>query len=228
MYTQFLACSLFTALVLSLPAPALSANSAQCEKQDTSCQAFAKLAEAEQYEKIIGQANPKKDYSPEARRIIGQAYLMVAGKEGNTPEQEEQYCLKALEYGATSAYMGLYFIHAGTNEARALGYLEQYVATKPRDSVPYVILGEDALQKKNYAAAHGYLTEGRKVARGRSANLDWLLFQASYLNGDYTTSAQMLESSFSQGRTAGDLKTLISSDPRFTDMGKRPEFRKFL
>ncbi|MDH4164652.1 MAG: hypothetical protein OEW15_18480 [Nitrospirota bacterium] len=219
--------ALFTGILIA-QSPVLAAGTSACEKKDTACQAFAKLAEAEQYDRIIETADPKKTYSAESRKIIGQAYLMIAGRETNTPEQEEQFCLKALEYGATSAYMGLYFIHAGTNAEKALGYLKQYVATKPMDSVPYVILGEAELEKNNYAAANTYLVEARRVARGKSGNLDWLLFQASYLNGDYATSAQMLDSSFSQGKTIGDLKSLIASDPRFSDVGKRAEFKKFM
>jgi len=216
------------AFLLMTHSPVHASDRASCPGMDPVCKTLAKLAEAEQYEKIIETADPKKTYSAESRKIIGQAYLMAAGRETNTPEQEEQFCLKALEYGATSAYMGLYFIHAGTNTEKALGYLQQYVALKPVDSVPYVILGEAELEKRNYASANTYLIEARKVARGKSGNLDWLLFQASYLNGDFATSAQMLDSSFSQGKTVGDLRALISSDPRFSDAGKRPEFRKFL
>jgi len=196
-----------------------------CSK-DTVCREFARLADAGQFEKLIARVDARKAYTSGAKAIIGQAYLMIAGKEGNTPEQEEQFCLKALEYGATSAYMGLYFIHAGQNEEKALGYLKQYVATGPRDSVPFAILGEVEMNKKNYAAAYTYLREAKKAARGSSSNLDWMLFQASYLTGDYHTASAMLDSSFAQGKTVGDLKTLVS-DPQFSDMGKQPQFKKF-
>jgi hypothetical protein len=36
----------------------------------------------------------------------------------------------------------------------------------------------------------------------------------------------MLDSSFAQGKTVGDLKSLVS-DPRFSDIGKNQQFRKF-
>ena len=197
-----------------------------CSAKDTSCREFAKLAVAGQYEKLIARVDAKKVYSDDSKALIGQAYLIIAGKEGNTPQQEEQFCLKALEYGATSAYMGLYFIHAGQNEEKALGYLKQYVATNPKDAVPFVLLGEAEMNKKNYAASYAYLREAKKVARGASANADWLLFQASYLTGDYNTASAMLDSSFAQGKTVGDLKSLVS-DPRFSDIGKNQQFRKF-
>ena len=197
-----------------------------CSSKDAPCREFAKLAEAGQFEKLIARVDGRKTYSSSARAVIGQAYLMIAGREGNTPAQEEQFCLKALEYGATSAYMGLYFIHAGQNEEKALGYLKQYVATGPKDSVPFVLLGEAEMNRKNYPASYTYLREAKKVARGASVNTDWLLFQASYLTGDYATASTMLDSSFAQGKTVGDLKSLVG-DPRFSDMGKHQQFRKF-
>jgi tetratricopeptide (TPR) repeat protein len=197
-----------------------------CSSKDSSCREFAKLAEAGQFEKLVARVDAKKGYSGEAKAIIGQAFLMLAGKDGNTPQQEEQFCMKALEYGATSAYMGLYFIHAGQNDEKAFGYLKQYVATNPKDAVPFVLLGEAEMTKKNYAASYAYLREAKKVARGASVNTDWLLFQASYLTGDYNTASAMLDSSFAQGKTVGDLKSLVS-DPRFSDIGKHQQFRKF-
>lgn len=214
-------------LLTSLPGTVLSANQSSCPAGDAACSSFAKLADAEQYEKIVEQIDLKATYSPEARRIIGQAYLMLAGRETNTPEQEEQFCLKALEYGATSAYMGLYFIHAAKDETKALGFLRQYVATQPKDSVPYVILGESELEKNNAAAAAEYLHTAKKVARGKSANLDWLLFQASYLTGDFATASAMLDSSLSQGKTSDEVKALAASDKRFADMHKRHELKKY-
>jgi hypothetical protein len=148
--------------------PAPCSDLPACAKNDTACREFAKLSGAEQFEQLVAQVNPKRAYSEGARRYIGEAYLMLAGREANTPEQEEQFCLKALEYGATPAYMGLYFIHAATDTEKALGYLKRYVATKPQDSVPYVILGEAELEKRNYSAASEYLTEAKKVSHGRS------------------------------------------------------------
>lgn len=204
----------------------LAAENSPCDEKDAICREFAGLAEAEQYDKIIGSIDAKKTYSDASRRIIGQAYLMIAGRETNTPEQEEQFCRKALEYGSTSAYMGLYFIYASKDTETALGFLKQYIATKPKDSVPYVILGDAELEKKNYQAADAYLREAKKVARGSSANLDWLSFQAGYLTGDYAYAGAMLENVMKKPEYEKELRTL-ASDPRFSGMEKRPEFKKY-
>lgn len=205
---------------------AADANDAVCAGNDAACRDFSALAATDQYEKIIDLVEPDKTYTAESREYIGQAYLMVAGRESNSLEQEEQYCRKALEYGASSAYMGLYFIHAGSDPEKALGFLKQYVATGPRDSVPYVILGEVELEKRNYEVARNYLVEARKLARGRSSNLDWLMFQANYLLGDYAAASALLDSAITQGRPVTELKVLMA-DPRFLGLENRPEFRKY-
>jgi tetratricopeptide (TPR) repeat protein len=198
----------------------------RCTAQDTACSEFAKLAETEQFERIIEKADGNKKYSEAARSYIGQAYLMVAGRETNTPEQEEQFCLKALEYGATSAYMGLYFIHAGQNPEKAIEYLKQYVATKPKDSVPYVLLGEAEMEKENYETANMYLREAKSIARGHSTNLDWMLFQVNYLLGDFAYASVMLDGALAQGQFINELRSL-AADPRYADLGIRPEFSKY-
>ena len=204
----------------------LASGNPACDAKDTICTEFSQLAEAEQYDKIIATVDPKKTYSEASRGIIGQAYLMVAGRESNTPEQEEQFCRKALEYGSTSAYMGLYFIYASKDTETALGFLRQYVATKPKDSVPYVLLGEAELEKKNYQAADAYLREAKKVARGHSANLSWLSFQAGYLTGDYVYAGTMLESALKKPEYEKELRAL-TTDPRFAGLEKRPEFKQY-
>lgn len=211
-------------VLAGLSAAVAAVPGTECMK-DRACQEFARLAENDQFDAILAKVDPNATYSSAAKDIIGQAYLMIAGKEGNTPEQEEMYCRKALEYGATSAYMGLYFIHAGENTEEALGYLREYVATKPNDAVPYVLLGESELEKGNYATARTLLENAKKLARGRSSHLDWLLFQAAYLTGDYALASNLLDSAIKQGYSVNDLKTLLS-DPRFNGLEKRPEFRK--
>jgi len=212
-------------LYLSLPSVLIAAGQS-CPEKDVQCSEFARLADAEQYDKIIGSLDAKTNYSDASRGIIGQAYLMIAGRESNTPEQEEQFCRKALEYGSTSAYMGLYFIYASKDAETALGFLKQYVATKPKDSVPYVILGETELEKKNYQAADAYLREATKVARGHSANLEWLSFMAGYLTGDYSYAGAMLEKVVKKPEYEKELRAL-ASDPRFAGMEKRPEFKQY-
>ncbi len=204
----------------------LAAGNTPCDEKDAVCREFARLAEAEQYDKIVGALDAKINYSDASRSIIGQAYLQMAGQETNTPEQEERYCRKALEYGSTSAYMGLYFIYASKDTEAALGFLKQYIATKPGDSVPYVILGDSELEKKNYQAADAYLREAKKVARGHSANLEWLSFLAGYLTGDYAYAGAMLESAMKKPAYEKELRGL-ASDPRFSGMEKRPEFKQY-
>jgi len=213
-------------LVLSGYSELLAGTNA-CAKSDAICREFAALSVAGKYQAIIDKVSPKRSYSDAARVLIGNAYLIASGREGITPQQEEQLCLKALEYGATSAYMSLYFIHAKTDTVKANGFLKQFVETKPQDAASYVLLGESDFKQGNYKGAKEYLHEAKKVSRGKSGDLDWLLFKASYLAGDYTMASAMLDSSFSQGKTAGDLKALASSDDRFAAMGKQYEFRKF-
>ncbi len=214
-------------LIVNASSAVHSSPQAACTQSDSICQEFARLMQAERYEEIVAKADPRKSYSRESRAHIGQAYLMMAGRDQNSPEQEEMYCRKALEYGATAAYMGLYFIHAEKEPEAALGYLQNYVETKPNDSVPYVILGESELTKRNYDAARQYFVEARRVSHGLSANLDWLLFQASYLSGDFATASSMLESALSEGKTKDDLQALIDADRRYTEIGTRKEFRRF-
>jgi tetratricopeptide (TPR) repeat protein len=216
-----------TALALMVMVQAIGqAAEVSCPAKDSVCKEFAKLTNAGQFEKLIAQVDAAKTYSRDSQDMIGQAYLLLAGKEGNTPEQEEQLCRKALEYGATSAYMGLYFLYSGTNTEAALGFLKQYIAAGAPDAVPYVLLGEAEMDKENYAAANAYFREAKKMSRGVPRDLDWALFKTSYLTGDYHTASTMLNSAFSQGKTVGDLKALVV-DQRFSDMGKRMEFKKF-
>jgi tetratricopeptide (TPR) repeat protein len=219
---------IFIIAVIGIIIARLSAVQAaeKCTAQDTVCREFAKFAEAEQFERIIEKVDGNKKYSEAARYYIGQAYLVVAGREINTPEQEEQFCLKALEYGATAAYMGLYFIHTDRNPEKSIGYLKQYVATKPKDSVPYVLLGEAEMEKENYETANMYLREAKSVARGHSTNLDWMLFQVNYLLGDFTYASVMLDGALAQGQFINELRSL-AADPRYADLRIRPEFRKY-
>jgi len=225
MQKRFIGVALAVMLFISGQSGAMAAENS-CSANDAACKQFSTLAAAQQFDRIIEKVEAAKTYSADAKAIIGEAYLMLAGKEGNSPAQEEQFCLKALEYGATSAYMGLYFIHASQNEEKALGFLKQYIAAKPKDSVPYVLLGQAEMDKGNYAASNELLREAKSVARGHSTNLDWMLFQVSYLLGDYAYASTMLDGALTQGQFVNELRSL-SADPRFSDMSVRPEFRKY-
>ncbi len=202
-----------------------NAAGAPCAETDTVCKQFSALSEQDQFDKIISLVDSSTVYSEAARGYIGKAYLALAAAETNTPEQEEAFCRKALDFGAVQAYMGLYFIYAQKDEAAALGFLKQYIATSPRDSVPYVILGESELDKKNYRLSDEYLRESKKVARASSPRVDWMLFQANYLLGNFQYAGEMFESAVKNGRFDEELKA-IARDSRFEGITKRTEFRK--
>lgn len=213
------------AIIITTASTSLSSESTLCKDQDPVCKDFEILAKAGQFDKIISKVDTTAKYSDGARRYIGQAYLWRASAESNTPEQEEAFCRKALEFGSTQAYMGLYFIYADKDEVKALDFLKQYVATKPHDSVPYVILGESELGKNNYQLADVYLRQSKKVSRASSARVDWMLFETNYLLGNYRYASEMFENALKNGRFDKELKAL-AADARFQGIEKRPEFRK--
>jgi len=213
-------------LIISLQSGAMAAGST-CSAKDAACKEFSMLAAADQFDKIIEKVDAKTTYSEAARSYIGQAYLMVAGRETNTPQQEEQFCLKALEYGATSAYMGLYFIQSGQDPDKALEYLYQYIMTDPKDSVPYVLLGEAEMEKENFEDANLYFRAAKTRARGHSTNLDWMLFQVNYVLGDFAYASAMLDGALTQGQYVNELRSL-SANPFFADLSTRPEFKKYV
>jgi tetratricopeptide (TPR) repeat protein len=205
-----------------------SAPVSRCEESDKVCKEFEGLTEAEKPEAIIAkyEAARTEKYSDESLRLVGGAYLAMASRDNLTPEQEEGYYRKALGVGHSIAYMGLYFFHVQKDEEKALGFLQEYVKTKPADTVPYVLLGEAELERKNYALADGYLREAKKVARAHSPRVDWLLFQANYLLKNYQFAREMFESAVTKGNFEGEAKAL-SADPRFEGIGKRPEFKSY-
>ncbi len=228
MQKYFVGLLVFSALALA-PALGFASDSPQpslCPDKDTVCREFETLVRNEQYTAAIGKIDPKAVYSETTRQYIGKAYLGIAPAETNTPEQEEQYCRKALEYGAIQAYMGLYFVTVQKNPEAALGYLRQYVAQKPRDSVPYVILGEAELANNHYQEADALLRDSKKVARANSPRVDWMLFKADYLLGKYTDAALLFETAVASGQFDSQVKEL-ASDTRFSGIGQRAEFKKF-
>lgn len=217
-----------SALTLA-PGMGFAADSPQpslCPDKEALCKEFETLVQNEQYTAAISKIDPKAAYSETTRQYIGKAYLGLAPAENNTPEQEEQYCRKALEFGAVQAYMGLYFITVQKDPEAALGYLRQYVATNPRDSVPYVILGEAELAKNHYQEADAFLRASKKVARANSPRVEWMLFKANYLLGNYEDAARMFESAAASGQFDGQVKEL-ASDVRFSGIANRTEFKRF-
>jgi Flp pilus assembly protein TadD len=122
--------------------------------------------------------------------------------------------------------MGLYFITVQKDPEAALGYLRQYVATNPGDSVPYVILGEAELEKGRNREADAFLRASKKVARANSPRVEWMLFKANYLLGNYSDAARMFESAVASGQFDKQVKSL-ADDARFSGIGMRPEFKRF-
>jgi len=206
------------------PAPKTS----HCADTDKLCKQFESLTEAQQPEQIVGQYESARTaaYSEDARRYIGSAYLALASRDNISPVQEEGYYRKALELNHYIAYMGLYFFHVQQDEEKALGFLKEYVKTKPADTVPYVILGESELNKKHYELADRYLQEAKKVAHAHSPRVDWMLFQTNYLLKNYAFAKEMFESAVTKGKFDNELKA-ISMDPRFEGIGSRPEFKQY-
>ncbi len=214
-------------LVTVLPAAgSASSPASRCEEGDKVCKEFERLTEEQLPEKIINQyeAATGAELSAGSRFYIGSAYLALASSDGVTPEQEERCYWKALKLGYPVAYMGLYFFHVQKDEEKALGFLREYVKTKPEDTVPYVILGEAELNRNNYAGADAYLREAKRVARAYSPRVDWLLFQANYLLKNYQFASEMFTNAVTKGTFENEIKAL-SSDIRFEGIEKRPEFQ---
>ena len=223
MITRFI---LLLAFVLAPAITQAASWAPDCKGSDESCKTFQKHLMDGNFETVIAGVAPNVNYSEEARYYIGKAYLGLAGKEGNTPGQEEAYCRKALEYGQTQAYMGLYFLTADTDPKKALGYLREYVATKPGDAVPYVILGESELENGNYREADALLRESKKVGKAKSTRVDFLLFRANYLMKDYSSASEMFGSALQFGKFERELKELMA-DKRFEGIENRPEFSRY-
>lgn len=219
---------LLTVFLIALNLAASSsgvAAASRCADADAICRDFEKYLEAEQPEKVLARYKPSGNYSDAALSLIGSACLAMASRDNITPEEEEGYYRKALSVKHYIAYMGLYFSTVQKDEEKALNYLREYVKTKPADTVPYVILGEAELQRNRYALADTYLREAKRVAHAYSSRVDWLLFQANYLQKNYAIAQEMFESAITRGTFEKEISAL-SDDPRFADISARPEFRK--
>jgi len=213
-----------------IPAAAFAANSApqvsRCAETDKVCRQFEKLAQGKQFEKIVDLYETGMRYSDESRAFIGEACMALASRPNITPAQEESYYLGALQVKHAIAYMGLYFLYAQKDEAKALGFLREYIKTNPADTVPYAILGETELNNKNYELADTYLRQAKKVAYAYSPRIDWMLFQANYLLKEYQFARERFESAVTKGKFEKELKAL-ASDPRFEGIDMRPEFKQY-
>ncbi len=227
MKKHFISIILVIVAVIALPATGLTSESlSRCADKDTACRNFEQFLEAQQPEKIIEQYNSAIPYSEDARIFIGEAYLAMASRDNISPDVEESYYRRAIEVKHNIAYMGLYFFYAVKDEEMAIGFLRDYLQTRPADTVPYVILGEYELNRMNYELADSYLRLAKQVAHAHSPRVDWLLFQTSYLLKNFTLAKEMFESAVTKGKFDKELKAL-TSDPRFSEISKRPEFSQF-
>ncbi len=213
------------ALCIMGAASTASATTTLCKDGDGVCKEFQTLTDAGKESIIVSRAEKGGKYSDGARYLIGKAYLAMAAQETNTPEQEVAFCHKAIEFGAVQGYMGLYFLTVQKNEEQALGYLRDYIKTKPQDPVAYVILGESELGKKNYQVADAFLREAKKISRASSPRVDWMLFQVNYLLGNYPYAGERFEAALNGGFDK-EIKTILS-DTRYDGIAKRPEFKKY-
>ncbi len=203
-----------------------SSPASRCTDADNVCREFERLAELEQPEKIIEQYETRTGatLSEESRFYIAQAYLAIAARDDVSPALEESCYWKALKLDYSPAYMGLYFFYVQKDEEKALGFLREYVKTKPADTVPFVILGEAELNRTNYTAADAYLREAKRVANAYSPRVDWMLFQTNYMLKNYRFASEMFANAVTKGNFEKEIKAL-SSDPRFSGIEKLPEFR---
>jgi len=212
-------------LIIAASAPGYASPASSCESTDTVCREFEQFIDAGQFDKIVAQYETAGGiaYSEGSRSYIGQAYLALASREDISPEQEERCYINALKLNCPIAYMGLYFFHVQKDEEKALGFLREYVKTKPADTVPFVILGEAELAGNNYETADAYLREAKRVAHAYSPRVDWLLFKANYLLKNYQFASEMFMNAVTKGKFESEIKAL-STDPRFEGIEKRPEF----
>ncbi len=215
----------FTLLITASLQADASSPASRCENADTVCTEFERLTDAGQFGKIVAQYEAAEGtaYSEGSRSYIGEAYLALASRDDISPEQEERYYMNALKLNCAIAYMGLYFFHVQKDEEKALGFLREYVKTKPLDTVPFVILGEAELARNNFETADGYLREAKRVAHAYSPRVDWLLFKANYLMRNYQFASQMFINAVTKGRFESEIEALLA-DPRFDGIEKRPEF----
>jgi len=212
-------------LVITASAPSYASPASGCKSTDSTCRDFEQFTEAGQFEKIVARYETAAGtvYSEASRSYIGQAYLALASRDDVTAEQEERCYLNAIKLDWPIAYMGLYFFHVQKDEEKALGFLREYVKTRPADMVPFVILGEAELDRNNYEIADAYLREAKRVAHAYSPRVDWLLFKANYLLKNYQFASEMFMNAATKGKFESEIKAL-SADPRFEGIEKRPEF----
>ena len=194
---------------------------------DEECKKIQNLYHQSQYDKIVEMASIKKKYSEGAVFFIGRACINLSDRSNLTSNQKEKLLLTAIEYGYYPAYMNLYNIYADKDAEVAIGFVKKYVEKNPDDPDPFFIIGESEFKKNNYKLANTFLKKSKKLSKGHTATLDWLLFKVNYILRDYGYSKKMLDSAFAQGHYVEELRAL-KADSRFADIEKHAEFEKYL
>ena len=168
------------------------------------------------------------DNIPKGSRTISARHIWRLRRlETNTPEQEEAFCRKALEFGASQAYMGLYFISCSEERGAGARLSQGIHQDKTADSVPYVILGESELEKKNYQLADTYLREAKKISRASSPRVAWMLFQANYLLGNYQLCRRDVRSSAQERKVRQGAEDRLSTDARVSGHRQAARIQKY-
>lgn len=193
---------------------------------DVECKRLERLSDQREDRKIVETTSPEKTYSPGAVFYIGLAYKSLASRKGVTFEQAVDYYLKALEFNYYPAHLDLYRLYLEKDQKKALGHLRRYLETNPGDPNAYFAAGEEEYREGNYKASHNYLRQAKKLSKGHTAGIDWLLFKVNYILRNYSSARKALDDALAQARLKTELKQL-KDDPRFADVLERPEFKTY-
>lgn len=215
--------SLTTFVLLALLATAVFADDQYCS--DKVCKKLENQYYKKEYEKIISTFDPKERYSEGSILYIGMSYTILAEKARSLEAKDKLY-RQAVAAKYYPAYMSLYNLYRERNPKAAMEFVRAYVKTNPDDAAPFFALGEVEFEKGNYKDANKYLRRARALSNGHTAGIDWLLFKTSYILGNYKFAREMFESASAQSRLTEDIRAL-KSDPRFTGIENRPEFKEY-
>jgi len=192
---------------------------------DDICKKLEKQYFKKEYDKIVSAVDPKERYSEGSIFYIGMSYTILAEKSSSLQARDKLY-RDAIAVKYYPAYMSLYNLYREKNPETAMVFVNEYVKTNPSDSAPFLVLGEAQFNKKNYSEADKYLRKARKLSKGHTSEIDWLLFKANYILGNYAFASKMFESAIAQSRFTEEIRA-IKSDPGFVGIESRPEFKQY-
>lgn len=190
---------------------------------DQDCLLFEDLSDKLEYGVIIQRMRLGKRYSEGAQYYIGQAYAGLAAEEPDF-EQRAAWYLKSVEYGYFTSYMDLFRLFKRTDPARAYDYLYDYERRHPKEGELYFILGQFEFDKGLYKTAMSHLSTAKKLLDAQPSGLDWLLFKAAYLSGDYQKSSGILNTILNKSFLSDADLLELKNDARFAGFSDRKEF----